>query len=155
MDGGQLNARHWTLAGNGPYGLYVDTGSAEIANTIAASHTTAAFWGTVSADHTLFAGNGTDCGDSATCTNNLSGLPLFADPSEADYHLLIGSAAIDAGKDAGVTTDIDGDSRPLCYGYDVGGRTNLVLRQVVRRRHQRPPPRLRRPTRQRQLRQLR
>jgi len=35
-------------------------------------------------------------------------------------HLYPGSAAIDAGANAGVTTDIDGDPRPNDLGYDIG-----------------------------------
>jgi len=47
--------------------------------------------------------------------------PLTGDPKlDATYHLQIGSAAIDAGVDAGVTTDIDGDTRPWGAGYDIG-----------------------------------
>ena len=120
VDGGQLNARHWTLDDNGAYGVYVDAGTAELTNTIAASHTTAAFWGAITADYTLFFDNGASCSGTATCTHSLSGAPLFADPAAGDYHLLLGSAAMDAGKNAGVTTDMDGDLRPLCYGYDLG-----------------------------------
>jgi len=47
--------------------------------------------------------------------------PLTGDPKlDATYHLQVGSAAIDAGVDAGVTTDIDGDTRPWGAGYDIG-----------------------------------
>jgi hypothetical protein len=37
-----------------------------------------------------------------------------------DYRLLSGSAAIDAGVDAGVTTDIDGQTRPYGDHVDIG-----------------------------------
>jgi len=47
--------------------------------------------------------------------------PLAGDPTlDATYHLQGGSAAIDAGVDAGVTTDIDGEVRPWGAGYDIG-----------------------------------
>jgi len=47
--------------------------------------------------------------------------PLTGDPKlDGTYHLQGGSAAIDAGVDAGVTTDIDGDTRPWGAGYDIG-----------------------------------
>ncbi|MBM4467777.1 MAG: hypothetical protein FJ014_19880, partial [Chloroflexi bacterium] len=47
--------------------------------------------------------------------------PLTGDPKlDATYHLQAGSAAIDAGVDAGVTTDIDGEARPWGAGYDIG-----------------------------------
>ena len=52
-----------------------------------------------------------------TVNNQFAGNPVFA----ADgYHLTAGSAAIDNGIDAGVTVDIDGESRPAGAGYDLG-----------------------------------
>ena len=44
--------------------------------------------------------------------------PLFA--GGGDYHLTESSPCIDAGTDAGVTTDRDGDTRPVGPGYDMG-----------------------------------
>ena len=41
-------------------------------------------------------------------------------PSAGDYHLGSGSAALDAGVDAGMTTDFDGDPRPIGTGFDIG-----------------------------------
>ena len=38
----------------------------------------------------------------------------------SDYHIAPGSAAIDAGVNSGVTSDIDGDTRPQGSGYDIG-----------------------------------
>jgi len=50
-------------------------------------------------------------------SNALTGDPAF----EADgYHLTASSAAIDAGVNAGVTTDLDGEPRPDGTGYDLG-----------------------------------
>jgi hypothetical protein len=47
--------------------------------------------------------------------------PLSGDPRlDATYHLQPGSAAIDIGVDAGVTTDIDGDARPDGCSFDIG-----------------------------------
>jgi len=47
--------------------------------------------------------------------------PLTGDPKlDITYHLQAGSAAIDAGVDAGVTLDIDGQVRPWGAGYDIG-----------------------------------
>jgi hypothetical protein len=48
--------------------------------------------------------------------NPLSGNPRL----DGTYHLQAGSAAIDAGVDAGVTDDIDGDARPVGALPDVG-----------------------------------
>jgi hypothetical protein len=47
--------------------------------------------------------------------------PLTGDPKlDTTYHLQAGSAAIDAGIDAGVTLDIDGQVRPWGDGFDIG-----------------------------------
>jgi uncharacterized repeat protein (TIGR01451 family) len=53
-------------------------------------------------------------------TRNHWDAPAFVDPDAGDYHIRSGSGAIDTGLDAGVTQDIDGDSRPLGAGYDIG-----------------------------------
>jgi len=44
----------------------------------------------------------------------------FVNPDGGDYHIFEGSAAIDQGVDAGVSVDIDGESRPVGAGYDLG-----------------------------------
>lgn len=113
---------HNTLIGSGAgYGVYVKTGYVTLflTNTIVASHT----WGItntfpassdVYADHTLFWAN---TRDGIRGTNPVSGNPTFA----ADgYHLGPGSAAINRGVNAGVTTDIDGDVRPDWCFFDIG-----------------------------------
>lgn len=136
MKSGQMVARHWTLVGNSLYGVYAEDGSAEVVNTIVVSHTVAGFSGlagTLSADHILFSDNGTTCSGPATCTNSLSDSPQFVNAGAGDFHLRPESVAIDAGKDAGITTDMDDDPRPLCHGYDIGAdEVNLVACPTVR-----------------------
>jgi putative cofactor-binding repeat protein len=51
---------------------------------------------------------------------NVRGDPSFVNPAGGDYHIRPGSAAIDAGVDAAVAVDIDGETRPLGSGYDIG-----------------------------------
>lgn len=48
--------------------------------------------------------------------------PKFADPAAGDFHLLPGSAGIDAGADLGglVPTDIEGTARPQGKAFDCG-----------------------------------
>jgi uncharacterized repeat protein (TIGR01451 family) len=55
-------------------------------------------------------------------TVNIWGDPAFLAPDTGDYHLGPGSEAIDAGVDAGVTVDFDGEPRPLPPDgdYDIG-----------------------------------
>jgi hypothetical protein len=74
---------------------------------------------TVRAYHTLFYANDSDTGGSGEIfnTNPITGQDPLLD---ADYHLGAGSAAIDAGVDAGVTTDIDDEPRPFGLSYDIG-----------------------------------
>jgi hypothetical protein len=93
-----------------------------LANTILVSHTIGI---TVTANNMatlngiLWFGNATNTsGDGAiSITHAITGNPAFA----ADgYHLTTASAAIDQGVDAGVTTDIDGQVRPIGLAPDLG-----------------------------------
>jgi hypothetical protein len=60
--GGSLHAQHWTVAGNGHYGIFNDGGTVVITNTIITSHTVAGIQETdVRATRTLFFGNGVQC----------------------------------------------------------------------------------------------
>jgi hypothetical protein len=116
---------HNTLVGSGTgYGVHVDTGymTLNLTNNIVAHHA----WGitntvpassSVVADHTLFWANAED---GIGGTNPVVGNPAFVDPEGGDYHLSIGSAARNAGIDAGVLTDIDGDARPTGLAPDIG-----------------------------------
>ncbi|HEY74959.1 MAG TPA: DUF5123 domain-containing protein [Thermoflexia bacterium] len=98
-----------------------------LTNNIIVSHTTGIYvypdpTNEVTATHTLFYGNGADTsGGVVTSTDEIGGDPLFVNPAGGDYHLRAGSPAIDAGTAVPwLTTDLDGDQRPLCVGYDVG-----------------------------------
>lgn len=128
--GGAPRLTHTTLArndGNGG-GLYVDktySGDAsqvQLTNTIIFSHTVGVVvteGNSVTLDATLWHANGTDRAGAGAInhTNDHSGDPAFAPDG---YHLTAGSAAIDQGVDAGVTTDLDGEARPWGRGYDLG-----------------------------------
>ena len=74
---------------------------------------------TVRLYNTLFYANDTDTSGSGEIHNTdpITGQDPLLD---ASYRLGAGSPAIDAGVDAGVSTDIDGDPRPLGDGYDIG-----------------------------------
>jgi fibronectin-binding autotransporter adhesin len=88
-------ANHWM-------GIYVASGNvAQLASTLWYSNT--ADW--------------SGPGQIITGTLNYWGDPRFATDG---YHLLSGSVAIDRGVNAGVTSDIDGDTRPQGGGYDLG-----------------------------------
>jgi uncharacterized repeat protein (TIGR01451 family) len=61
---------------------------------------------------------------SLTATVNLQnqhwGNASFVYPDGGDYHIDADSAAIDRGVDAVIGTDVDGESRPIGAGYDLG-----------------------------------
>jgi hypothetical protein len=51
----------------------------------------------------------------------VEGDPLFADATGADFQLLAGSPAIDAGSpDSAPLDDYDGTARPRGAGFDIG-----------------------------------
>ena len=92
-------------------------------NSIVASHTVGILQsaGTVNADYNLFRSNLTDTlGIGITNSHPLTGDPAFFDLALDDYHLGVGSEAVDVGADIGVPADFDSDLRPQGSGFDVG-----------------------------------
>jgi PKD repeat protein len=120
-NGGALVARQWTIADNSGRGLQADMGTANLLNTIVTAPGTEGLYGTgITAQRTLYYNVSADCGGGAKCLNSLSGDPVFVSPALHDYHIGPGSAAIDQGLDSGVTTDMDGEPRPMQSGDDIG-----------------------------------
>jgi parallel beta-helix repeat protein len=66
------------------------------------------------------AGNIYDDGGSQISSNNLTSDPLFVNAAAGDFRLTSSSAAIDAGTDVGIYTDIDGSARPAGGAIDIG-----------------------------------
>jgi hypothetical protein len=94
---------------------------------------------TVTADHTLFYGNGANYGSDVGSTNEIVGIePRFVDPAARDYHLLLGSPAMNAGVTLPwLSADIDGDARPYGSAFDIGadelsGYLSVHLPLVIR-----------------------
>ncbi|MBN1954560.1 MAG: right-handed parallel beta-helix repeat-containing protein [Anaerolineae bacterium] len=128
---------HNTIARNGAHsGVAVvseqEASVVALTNTILVSHAVgveATASSTVLLEGTLW-GNGIDWsgdGTIVTGTVNLWGDPAFVDPDGGDYHVFSDSLAVDAGIDAGVHGDIDGEWRPAGLGYDIGADEWLTV----------------------------
>lgn len=121
-----LSLIHTTIAsptlasGSAVYGS--NGGSVYLTNTLVASHTigidasaiTAADW------NTLFDNVAMPYSGTVTSVGAITGTSGFVDPAANDYHLSPSSAAVDAGINAGVAVDFDGQARPQGGGSDVG-----------------------------------
>jgi len=115
-------------------------GSLDLSNTLIANHAIGInnAGGTVTEDYNLFYGNITDTVGVTMGAHSLVGDPRFIDPAHDDYHLALGSAAIDHGVDAVAYTDLDGNVRPIGPGFDIGayeyqGPTYRAFLPVLRR----------------------
>ena len=128
--GGSPRLLHTTIARNsGDGGIYIMAeggayATAALTNTILVSHSvgiSVTGGNTVTVNAILWHGTPITVSQSITAIvtvqNQHEGDPAFA---ADDYHLTAGSVAIDAGVDAGVTTDIDSDSRPIGLKPDIG-----------------------------------
>ncbi len=135
VDESTVVLRHTTLTPNidcDDSGVYVGNNGSTVwlTNTILVSHTvgiSVTAGNTVTLQATLWGtdtwANTSDWGGAGvinTGTINLWGDPAFVDPDAGDYHIGFSSAARDAGVDAGVNSDIDGESRPSGAGFDMG-----------------------------------
>ena len=111
-------------SGEGQSAIQIDNPrvSLVLTNNLIYSHTygiTVVPTSTVRLYNTLFYANDSDTSGAGEIANAdpITGQDPLLD---GDYHLQAGSPAIDAGADAGVTTDIDGDARPMGNAPDVG-----------------------------------
>jgi hypothetical protein len=121
---------------DGGYGVH---SSVALTNTIIAGHTvgiTVTEGNTATLETTLWHTNGANLGGAGATdsANDQAGDPAF---SSDGYHLTDRSAAIDAGLDAGVSTDLDGNARPEGAGFDIGADEHLprVYLPLVVRSH--------------------
>ena len=141
---------HNTLVGSGvgQQGVgvaFLGDPTAALVNNLVVSHTvgvTGALASHVALTRTLLWGNGSDpISTTAFIVPPIA--TLFVDPPRQDYHLLPGAFAVDRGVDAGVTEDIDGDSRPRGKAPDLGADetppgTSYIYLPLVSRAY--PPP---------------
>lgn len=131
-DNARASLKHVTLAAatyNDQSGIFATptgtVGDIQLSNTMVVSHAIGihnqGVAGRVVQQYVLFDGNGIDVvGSTVGDTMMIKAAPRFVDPLNRDYRLRSDSAAINAGRDVGVTTDIDGDRRPQHGGFDIG-----------------------------------
>ncbi len=130
LAGGNSTFRHGTIArnhsGDGSGVALNPTNNpmatVEMRNMIVVSHTvgiTVAVGIPATVSGVLWFGNTTNSAGpgSLTINNAYNGDPAFAPDG---YHLAAGSAGIDRGVNAGITVDIDGETRPMGHGPDLG-----------------------------------
>ncbi len=123
---------HTTFARNDRGGVYVTDGTVTsqvaLTNTILVSHSvgiTVTSGNSAALNYTLWGsgdwsnGSNTD-GTGITENNSITGDPGFLAPDALNYHIAAGSAAKEAGVNAGVLVDFDGDERPFGDTYDIG-----------------------------------
>lgn len=128
----QARMTHVTIAAaelNPQAGMYAaatgKSGDVRLTNSIVVSHTTGivnqGVTGRVTLDRVLFFGNGTDtAGSLAVQAQSITADPGFVDPTAGNYLIGPASGAINTGINTTVTTDINGDSRPLNGRFDIG-----------------------------------
>jgi len=117
---------HTTIAASTPLlkpAVTIGEGFVDITNTLFANYLVGVqvLDGVVFQDYNLFSGVVTPTtGDVTSGSHSLTGAAGFANPPGGEYHLTAASDAIDAGTDAGVSVDFEGDARPLGAGFDIG-----------------------------------
>jgi hypothetical protein len=117
---------HATIASNGlvdNQAVYIEGGIVWLTNTIISNHTVGIerIGGSVVEDYSLFAGVAKPYSRTVTSGgHSITGTAAFVDPAANDYHLSANSDAINAGANAGIATDFEGQPRPFGAGFDIG-----------------------------------
>lgn len=105
-------------------GVWIGGPEVRLANNIITNHNAGILLfetGAATAEHNLYAGNRFEEAGNVQSSNKLTtDQPIFVDPAQGDFHLRANAAAIDAGMDAGLTTDLAGAPRPFGEGFDIG-----------------------------------
>lgn len=123
---GNFKILHTTIADtnlNPKTAIAVFSGRVGITNTIIANHTIgiSQTTGTVYEDYNLFFNVPTTSTNAvAHGGHSLNGAPKFVAPASEDYHLSDNSAALNAAFPGLISTDFEGDPRPLGPGPDIG-----------------------------------
>lgn len=104
--------------------IYVANGTVGITNTIITFHSVGISntAGAVYQDYNLLFANTSNTGGTVGGgTHNVTGLaPQFVNPNADNYHLQSNSPAIDRGANLGISTDLEGNPRPVGCFFDIG-----------------------------------
>jgi predicted outer membrane repeat protein len=126
LSAGRVEVMHTTIAGPAVaagQAIYATGSTVNVTNTIVASHTVGLERGPsglLAAERNLFFGNTSDAAGSVSNSDPVGGEPGFLDPEGGDYHLVLGSAGLDAGLDVGLGHDFEADLRHIGAGPDIG-----------------------------------
>jgi len=110
-------------AANPGAAIAVQAGSVTLTNTLLAGHAIGIdlLGGAAVEDYTLYAATPiTATGGVVLGAHSHSGNANFENAAADDYHLAAGSAATNAGVDAGIAFDFDGQARPFNGAFDIG-----------------------------------
>ena len=114
--------------------ITVLSGTVTVDNSIITSHTVglALANGVLSQDYNLFFGNSVNVsGTISGGQNSVAGLPRFVDALAGDFHIQLGSMALDGAAVSHVLVDIDGENRPVALRPDIGAdELNYLPRRV-------------------------
>lgn len=115
-----------TIANATGYGVFINSGDALVRNTIltgaGGGYGLARIAGTTTHSHNLVHGFSTPFYGTMADISEVEKDPRFVDAANGDFHLGVGSPAINAGLDVGllVPTDVEGNVRPSYNGYEIG-----------------------------------
>jgi hypothetical protein len=101
--------------------VYSDTGTLSVIDNIIVGHSASIerIAGSAVENFNLFFANTANLSGTVTSGgSSFTGNPHFVSP--VNYHLGVGSPAINAGTDVGVNVDFDSDTRPIGPGFDIG-----------------------------------
>lgn len=124
---GSIDMVHTTIAATSSISssaVYATKGTINLTNVIIANHAVGIAQdgsATVGEDYTLFSGVTTlRTGNVGVGSHSFPGDTRFVNPAGDVYRLSADSDAIDAGVNAGIRVDFQGDLRPTGEGYDIG-----------------------------------
>jgi hypothetical protein len=113
-----------TIANTVDYGIYIENGDTTIRNTIltGAGYGLVRVAGTTTHTNNLLYGFSTPYSGTSADATEVDRNPQFVDSANGNFHLAVGSPAINSGLDVGslVPSDLDGNARPSFNGYEMG-----------------------------------